>query len=110
GFKSYISVPILRENGEFFGTLCALDRAPHVLKQPETIAMFETFAAMIGAHLSAIDREALTEASLLNERKTSALREQFIAVLGHDLRNPIASIDAGARILLRTPLEEQAKT
>ena len=36
-----------------------------------------------------------------NERETSELREQFIAVLGHDLRNPLASISAGARILGR---------
>ncbi len=39
--------------------------------------------------------------SLQNERETSELREQFIAVLGHDLRNPLASISAGARILGR---------
>jgi sigma-B regulation protein RsbU (phosphoserine phosphatase) len=35
------------------------------------------------------------------ERQSSDLREQFIAVLGHDLRNPLASISAGARILAR---------
>jgi sigma-B regulation protein RsbU (phosphoserine phosphatase) len=39
--------------------------------------------------------------SLADERQTSELREQFIAVLGHDLRNPLASISAGARILGR---------
>ena len=39
--------------------------------------------------------------SLASERETSELREQFIAVLGHDLRNPLASISAGARILGR---------
>jgi sigma-B regulation protein RsbU (phosphoserine phosphatase) len=39
--------------------------------------------------------------SLADERATSELREQFIAVLGHDLRNPLASIGAGARILGR---------
>lgn len=39
--------------------------------------------------------------SLANEREISELREQFIAVLGHDLRNPLASISAGARILGR---------
>ena len=33
--------------------------------------------------------------------RDSELREQFIAVLGHDLRNPLASISAGARILGR---------
>jgi sigma-B regulation protein RsbU (phosphoserine phosphatase) len=39
--------------------------------------------------------------SLKTEKETSELREQFIAVLGHDLRNPLASIAAGARILER---------
>ena len=45
-------------------------------------------------------REA-AKTSLANERETSELREQFIAVLGHDLRNPLASISAGARMLGR---------
>jgi sigma-B regulation protein RsbU (phosphoserine phosphatase) len=44
---------------------------------------------------------------LLAEKETSELREQFIAVLGHDLRNPLASISAGARILLRSPRDER---
>jgi sigma-B regulation protein RsbU (phosphoserine phosphatase) len=48
--------------------------------------------------------------SLAAEQTASALREQFIAVLGHDLRNPVAAIDGGMSILLRTPLPEQATT
>jgi sigma-B regulation protein RsbU (phosphoserine phosphatase) len=44
---------------------------------------------------------------LVAEKETSELREQFIAVLGHDLRNPLASISAGARILLRSPRNER---
>jgi len=48
--------------------------------------------------LNTIDRMNSTETNLLDERKTSALREQFIAVLGHDLRNPLAVIDASMRI------------
>jgi signal transduction histidine kinase len=33
------------------------------------------------------------------EKKTAEVREQFIAVLGHDLRNPLASIAGGLRLL-----------
>lgn len=33
------------------------------------------------------------------EQETADLREQFIAVLGHDLRNPLAAIDAGRRMI-----------
>lgn len=47
------------------------------------------------------------QTSLANERETSELREQFIAVLGHDLRNPLASISAGARILARDAKTEK---
>jgi sigma-B regulation protein RsbU (phosphoserine phosphatase) len=50
--------------------------------------------------------EAAARTTLKNERETSELREQFIAVLGHDLRNPLASISAGARILLRQAKDE----
>ncbi|WP_159006108.1 PAS domain-containing sensor histidine kinase [Bradyrhizobium sp. S69] len=51
-------------------------------------------------------REA-AKVSLASERETSELREQFIAVLGHDLRNPLASISAGARILGRDAKTEK---
>src|SRR5208282_1893086 len=39
-----------------------------------------------------VTQEMEAQASLLSERETAALRDQFIAVLGHDLRNPLASI------------------
>src|ERR1700733_6201337 len=51
-------------------------------------------------------REA-AKISLASERETAELREQFIAVLGHDLRNPLASISAGARILGRDARTEK---
>ena len=50
-----------------------------------------------------------SEAALLDERQTAELREQFIAVLGHDLRNPLASIDAGTRLLGKAPLDDRAR-
>jgi sigma-B regulation protein RsbU (phosphoserine phosphatase) len=48
-----------------------------------------------------LEARDVAKTSLESERETSELREQFIAVLGHDLRNPLASISAGARILGR---------
>lgn len=46
----------------------------------------------------------------LAEKEHGELREQFIAVLGHDLRNPLAAIDAGVSMLLRDqPSEKAAK-
>ncbi len=49
-------------------------------------------------------------ATLVDERATAELREQFIAVLGHDLRNPLASIDSGAKLLAKENLSERGRT
>ena len=46
-----------------------------------------------------IDAKDATERAILAEQEASQLREQFIAVLGHDLRNPLASISSGVRLL-----------
>jgi signal transduction histidine kinase len=109
GFQSYISVPIFHD-GEFFGTLCAIDPRPARLKDSQTPATFDLFAQLIGAHLEAQQRLVRSEAALLDAREAAELREQFIAVLGHDLRNPLASIDAVARLIRKTPLDERALT
>jgi signal transduction histidine kinase len=110
GFQSYISAPIRLENGTFFGTLCAIDPDPHRLDTPETSAMFEMFAEVIGYHLSAIEGMQSAQTALSNEQAVAALREQFIAVLGHDLRNPLAAIQGGTQLLLKTPLTDKAAT
>jgi signal transduction histidine kinase len=108
GFQSYISVPIQLTDGTFFGTLCAIDPDPHTLNTPETIETFEMFANVIGFHLSVIDHLTVSQSHLNDERNASALREQFIAVLGHDLRNPLAAINGGMHLLLKTPLNDKA--
>ena len=109
GFQSYISMPIVRRDGGFFGTLCAIDPEPARLKNPETIGMFELFAELIAAHLDASDELASARSALRDERELSELREQFIAVLGHDLRNPVGSIEAGINVLLRAGLDEKSR-
>lgn len=99
GLQSYISIPIILSDGSFFGTLCAIDPKPHVLNTPEVIGMFKLFAELIAFHLDAADRLEVSEGKLMLEQKSAELRELFIAVLGHDLRNPLASIAGGLRLL-----------
>ena len=97
GFQSYISMPDLPFRRPVFRhAVCHRPAGPLRLKTPETIGMFKLFADLIAFHLDAQDRLTTSEAALLDERQSAELREQFIAVLGHDLRNPLAAIDAGA--------------
>jgi sigma-B regulation protein RsbU (phosphoserine phosphatase) len=49
-----------------------------------------------------VESKSQLQKGLATERETAELREQFIAVLGHDLRNPLAAISAGARMLQRS--------
>ena len=109
GFQSYISMPIFLKDGSFFGTLCAIDPKPAQLKTPQTIGMFKLFAELIALQLDVNRRMTSNESLLLDERRTSELREQFIAVLGHDLRNPLAAIGAGTMLLKRAAVDEKTK-
>jgi sigma-B regulation protein RsbU (phosphoserine phosphatase) len=49
------------------------------------------------------------EQGLLAEKEVARLREQFVAILGHDLRNPLASIAGGLNILSREVQSDKGK-
>ena len=104
--KSYVSWPIYRKNGEFFGTLCAIDIKPNQVKTPEIEGLFALFADLISFHLEAVDKMTATEKILQEEREMAELRDKFIAILGHDLKNPIATIRMSSDILLKMSKEE----
>jgi signal transduction histidine kinase len=99
--ESYVSVPIIRADGGYFGNLSALDPSPAKVAEPRILSMFTEFAALIALQL---DHQLLQEeehSALLDERAAGELREQFIAILGHDLRNPLHAVYASGDMLER---------
>ena len=58
---------------------------------------------MVGTAIDITERKRAQEEKLARQMEDAELREQFIAVLGHDLRNPLASVAAGTRVLVRSP-------
>jgi len=94
GFQSYFATPIFRVDGSYFGTLCGLDPRPLHVSAPATVATLQLFAQLIGRQLDAARDLADTRSALLSEREGAELREQFIAVLGHDLRTPLGAIQS----------------
>jgi sigma-B regulation protein RsbU (phosphoserine phosphatase) len=48
---------------------------------------------------SLVEARIKAETAARVEHESAVLREQFIAVLGHDLRNPLAALGAGVRML-----------
>jgi sigma-B regulation protein RsbU (phosphoserine phosphatase) len=58
----------------------------------------------------AVAAQLRSDSALTLQREEAKLREQFIAVLGHDLRNPLAAISAGIRLVQKSNLDERAQS
>lgn len=109
GLQSYISVPVMLRNGDFFGTLCAIDRTPKEVNNSKVIKTFSLFSELIGFHLDSQDELAESKRILKVEKRNAETREQFIAMLGHDLRNPVNAISNAVQLQLRSELDERNK-
>jgi signal transduction histidine kinase len=99
--ESYISVPIILASGRVFGNLAALDPNPVKISEPRILSMFEQFAGLIAAQLDNQRIHDQEHRALLEERAAGRLREQFIAILGHDLRNPLHAVHGSSDMLER---------
>jgi signal transduction histidine kinase len=100
-FESYVSVPILLSDSSHFGNLCALDPLPRLVADPKVQAMFVAYAALLGHLLDAELAHEDTVQLLAAERSLAVSREQFIAVVAHDLRNPLSAIASGTELIAR---------
>lgn len=54
-----------------------------------------------------LEERLRSDIALISQREEAILREQFIAVLGHDLRNPLASIAAGMQLIQKAKLDDK---
>ncbi len=121
GLESYVSVPILRANGEFFGTLCAIDARPADIESPGILKSIELFAELIGLQLELVEdldaarrglsashvREALLERTeeeirdLLQPLVTNLYLLQTSRTLAEDDRRLLQDMDASCRAVAR---------
>lgn len=108
GLESYISIPIIKANGDFFGTLCAIDSVPANLEEPAIVKTLTLFAQLIAMSLDTQISLDATKAALVSANEHGRLREQFIAVLGHDLRTPLSAIRMSADLLETKATEKRS--
>ncbi|MBX0333381.1 GAF domain-containing sensor histidine kinase [Pontibacter sp. HSC-14F20] len=99
GLQSYISIPIILKNGDFFGTLCAIDSKPASVNNPKVINTFKMFAELLAFHLQSMDlleRSHQINAVLQQENKGLASAnfdlDNFVYTASHDLKSPVANI------------------
>ena len=104
GFQSYVSVPIVRKDGEFFGTLCAIDPRPANVNTPEIVGTFHLFAQLIAFHLDADQLLAEAESTrrlnkTLEDQITerSAMLRLYESIVQSDSA-PICAFDTECRV------------
>ena len=107
--ESYVSVPIVLANGRYFGNLCAIDPAPAKVSAPRVLSMFIRFAALIALALDNQIKRERDQNALRDERAARELSEQFIAILGHDLRNPLQAVYVTGQLMERKLIDPDLK-
>jgi signal transduction histidine kinase len=105
GIESYLAVPLFRNNGEFFGTLCAMDPQPRNLSKDKFV-IFELMANLIAFELEAEEQRQDREEALKLAKQTNETRARFMGILGHDLRSPLSTIMMAASIQKLSELEK----
>ena len=94
-----MSVPIVLASGRYFGNLCAIDPAPAKVADPKILRVFTRFAALIAMQLDSETARQEDRSALRGAHADSELRDQFIAILGHDLRNPLQAVYSAGALL-----------
>ncbi len=129
GFFHEVALNLVKKNGESFPVLVnaaeridadgrlqfirltifnATDRRRYereLLNARDELKMFtDTLETRVA---EAVAAQLRSDSALTLQREEAKLREQFIAVLGHDLRNPLASIAAGIRLIDKSSSEDR---
>jgi signal transduction histidine kinase len=108
GLESYISMPIILSDGSFFGTLCAIDNVAVDLND-DIVPTLKLFTELIASNLDLDTALNVTNGALVDANDKARLQDEFVAVLGHDLRTPLSAIKMSADFLSRKLADRQER-
>lgn len=97
--ESYVSLPIITAKGDFFGTLCAIDAVPAHFDEAVVLETLKLYAQLIAMNLDLQNELQLSNKALADANEIAHFRDQFVAVLGHDLRSPLTAVRLSADLL-----------
>lgn len=78
--------------------ICALDTKPTPVSE-EHLTVFHLLAHLVAFEMEAEERRLEQESKLAAAQEAAKVRDQFIAILGHDLRNPLNAIAVASAVL-----------
>jgi signal transduction histidine kinase/CheY-like chemotaxis protein len=102
GLRAVQSTPLLARDGRMLGMLSTLWREPHAPQDAD----FRLFDLLARQAADLIERNQTEEALRQSEarlRETDARKDEFLATLAHELRNPLATIRTAVGLLGMAP-------
>ena len=113
GERSYVAVPLMRDE-RWVASLWASDDKPREWSKEE-VSLLQTVAERTWTAIEKLRAEAEREQLLHSEKeardvaeKANQLKDEFLATLSHELRNPLNVILGYSELLLRMPEIEQS--
>lgn len=112
GIRSFLGVPIVLNDGEFFGTLCAIDpESQNLTIQQADLLM--VLGRIIATQIerdreAAVRAEAEAEQAALYRAAQNAIREReaLLSIASHELKNPLTALLGYAHLLQRRTVRE----
>lgn len=96
---SHIWIPIITSTGLSVGFLYGLDPTLHATNKFDVISTLELFASLLATYLDIYSQLEYSQSKLNVSEDTGRLRENFLAVLAHDLKTPVCAVLMGVALL-----------
>jgi signal transduction histidine kinase len=104
--RTHLALPVIGQD-EILGVLL-VDREGGDEYESHHLRLLSAVCSQLGAYLTMVrlHHDSATQTTLLVDREqqlrgTARFREEFIGVIGHDLRNPLAAIRTGVHLLAK---------
>lgn len=114
GERSYVAVPLMRE-GNWVASLWASDDEPRQWTKEE-VSLLQSVAERTWTAIEKLRAEEERERLLQSEQeardvaeRANQLKDEFLATLSHELRNPLNVVLGYSELLLRMPEIEQSE-
>ena len=91
GYRSVLSTPLIRADGETIGMITAHFREPHVPSEAE-LRRLDLYCRQASDFVQRCELDRILRENETALREADRRKDEFLALLAHELRNPLAPI------------------